>query len=352
MMIRLAATFTAIGSIASAVSSQCIEVLIQFEEEITCESATSVALAAFTFCDDDCENPEIRCPVELPSPQLVIDPQPSTCTSLAIADEPSPFTAIAYTTSREIFLTNCGPPPGGCPIVAGFSSSSAFVVVDTENQPCPSGTTTVTLPEPQFSVPAGERYIDAVFYGSCCAAAITTNAGTSFPDGFTQVVGGIPRWEADLQCGSLCDAFGQIGIRSFSFLESELDLDGDGFLTSRDADELDMRIAAGELACPLSLPCIPVELDLIEEGSTPANPVIDQEDVDALRRLATCVCHSLCEGDVNNDGAVDSADLLVVLANIGMGPGLSRAEGDLNCDGFVNSADLLIVLGAIGTTCL
>ncbi|OYT71807.1 MAG: hypothetical protein CFK49_11100 [Armatimonadetes bacterium JP3_11] len=55
---------------------------------------------------------------------------------------------------------------------------------------------------------------------------------------------------------------------------------------------------------------------------------------------------SNCEGDVNNDGQVDDADLLVVLFNFGcFGFG---CEGDLNNDTTVDDADLLIVLFNFG----
>ena len=53
-----------------------------------------------------------------------------------------------------------------------------------------------------------------------------------------------------------------------------------------------------------------------------------------------------CEGDVNGDGRVDDADLLVVLFNFGcFGFG---CQGDVNNDGMVDDADLLIVLFNFG----
>ncbi|MCS7208090.1 MAG: hypothetical protein NZ874_00785 [Fimbriimonadales bacterium] len=51
-------------------------------------------------------------------------------------------------------------------------------------------------------------------------------------------------------------------------------------------------------------------------------------------------------GDVNGDGCVNDADLLIVLLNFG-GPG----RGDVNGDGVVNDADLLIVLLNFGSGC-
>ncbi|MCX7993652.1 MAG: hypothetical protein N2651_08285, partial [Fimbriimonadales bacterium] len=56
------------------------------------------------------------------------------------------------------------------------------------------------------------------------------------------------------------------------------------------------------------------------------------------------------EGDVNNDGCVDDADLLIVLFNFG-NQGEPGITGDANSDGVVDDADLLIVLFNFGTGC-
>ena len=53
------------------------------------------------------------------------------------------------------------------------------------------------------------------------------------------------------------------------------------------------------------------------------------------------------EGDVNGDGCVDDADLLIVLFNFGNAGG----QGDVNRDGIVDDADLLIVLFNFGSGC-
>lgn len=55
-----------------------------------------------------------------------------------------------------------------------------------------------------------------------------------------------------------------------------------------------------------------------------------------------------CTGDVNLDGVVNDADLLIVLFEFG-NPGPSNA--DLNDDGTVNDADLLVVLFNFGSSC-
>jgi hypothetical protein len=53
------------------------------------------------------------------------------------------------------------------------------------------------------------------------------------------------------------------------------------------------------------------------------------------------------EGDVNGDGCVDDADLLIVLFNFGNAGG----QGDANGDNIVDDADLLIVLFNFGSGC-
>lgn len=59
--------------------------------------------------------------------------------------------------------------------------------------------------------------------------------------------------------------------------------------------------------------------------------------------------HAGANGDVNGDGCVDDADLLMVLFNFGQtGRGLNA---DVNCDGTVDDADLLIVLFNFGAGC-
>lgn len=57
--------------------------------------------------------------------------------------------------------------------------------------------------------------------------------------------------------------------------------------------------------------------------------------------------HIPLEGDVNNDGCVDDADLLEALFQFGQ----SSSSADLNKDGIVDDADLLIVLFNFGGGC-
>ncbi len=60
-------------------------------------------------------------------------------------------------------------------------------------------------------------------------------------------------------------------------------------------------------------------------------------------------CTPPCVGDINNDHAVNTADLTLLLGNFGRtGPNL---QGDLNGDNQVNTADLTILLGRFGQPC-
>lgn len=60
-------------------------------------------------------------------------------------------------------------------------------------------------------------------------------------------------------------------------------------------------------------------------------------------------CGSGCTGDVNEDGCVDDADLLLVLFNFGQSG--SGVPGDRNGDSVVDDADLLLVLFDFGCGC-
>lgn len=57
-----------------------------------------------------------------------------------------------------------------------------------------------------------------------------------------------------------------------------------------------------------------------------------------------------CAGDANGDGAVNGADLSIILANFGQ-PGSGPGFGDLNGDGQCNGADLSVLLATFGLTC-
>jgi probable HAF family extracellular repeat protein len=60
-----------------------------------------------------------------------------------------------------------------------------------------------------------------------------------------------------------------------------------------------------------------------------------------------CTAHN---GDVDNNGCIDDADLLAVLFAFG-NTGSNLVRVDVNCDGVVDDADLLIVLFNFGSGC-
>lgn len=60
---------------------------------------------------------------------------------------------------------------------------------------------------------------------------------------------------------------------------------------------------------------------------------------------------SSCSADLSGNGAIDLADLNIVLANFGTQSGATLATGDASGDGAVGLADLNIVLAGFGSSC-
>jgi hypothetical protein len=70
----------------------------------------------------------------------------------------------------------------------------------------------------------------------------------------------------------------------------------------------------------------------------------------AQRSLPAGYAASRRNGDVDNNGCIDDADLLAVLFAFG-NSGNNLGREDTNCDGVVDDADLLIVLFNFGSGC-
>ncbi|GEM_PF-4953184 len=128
----------------------------------------------------------------------------------------------------------------------------------------------------------------------------------------------------------------------------EADVNGDGVLNTSDVTALTNQIAGGTVAAFRES-----ALDIDNDG------VLDQDDVDkfaafvgalATTPVATSTCGS-CPTDLNSDGLVNAADLLLVTGNLGTTVATCSDKGDVNGDGLVDSADLLAVLGAFGLAC-
>ena len=77
------------------------------------------------------------------------------------------------------------------------------------------------------------------------------------------------------------------------------------------------------------------------------NPIGDPNVRSEAATVVIYVGAGNCPPDVTGDGAVDLADLNLVLGNFGQ----ATSDGDTNGDGGVDLADLNAVLGAFGQSC-
>jgi hypothetical protein len=100
--------------------------------------------------------------------------------------------------------------------------------------------------------------------------------------------------------------------------------------------------------------CLELDLCGVCGGdSTTCNGCTDLDacnyDVDALNDDGSCEYESCaCPEDVNGDGVISVADILVLLGEFGC---VSGCSVDLNGDDATNVQDILVLLAAFGTTC-
>ncbi len=81
---------------------------------------------------------------------------------------------------------------------------------------------------------------------------------------------------------------------------------------------------------------------------TDADGSVDNNLTFSLSLIQDVPCNNSCGGDLDNNGIINSADLIAFLAQIGC---TGECSADLNSDGIVNSSDLISFLAAFGTSC-
>ena len=113
-----------------------------------------------------------------------------------------------------------------------------------------------------------------------------------------------------------------------------------------------------QLTCQMMHPSL--NLGCIVEGSPPAPPPTPPPNPppnppSSPPTVVGVACPAACLGDIDQDGAVATSDMLVMLTQFGQHAvnyqqGTSL-PGDINCDGNVNSIDLLDFLIYYGVDC-
>lgn len=106
---------------------------------------------------------------------------------------------------------------------------------------------------------------------------------------------------------------------------------------------------AGTISSPSRV--VTIVSTLNESGPIdPTNPGLGTLTITGTIRGSLLVPVPPCPGDVNGDGAVNTADLAVLLGNFGQSVP-PNTGGDLTGNGVVNTADLAQLLGVFGTIC-
>jgi hypothetical protein len=97
-----------------------------------------------------------------------------------------------------------------------------------------------------------------------------------------------------------------------------------------------------------------VDVDIAIDPQSPRYVRVDTTAVvnECNEANNTLLAFTGCAADINRDGIVDDADLLIVLFEFGaqsVHPFYLR--GDIDCNGIVDGADLMIVLLEFGNSC-
>lgn len=112
-------------------------------------------------------------------------------------------------------------------------------------------------------------------------------------------------------------------------------------------DGLDNLAGRGFTAFRAALPGDWTQAWLVISSSSNSSAGAERYDFDNI--LFTSAPTTIV-GDANGDGAVDRADLAIVVAHLGMATGATFSEGDFNADGRVSLADVTVLQRNFGST--
>lgn len=135
-------------------------------------------------------------------------------------------------------------------------------------------------------------------------------------------------------------------IKNEFFKFNSADIDGDGYVCWRDRVLVNRQVGK-----TLTDADYDPRADFDLDGTITSADASAYLVVYLASQNAVPPCPARCNGDVNYDGYVNTADVVYFLARFGQ-TGLPYENGDINGDGITNSADLTLLTGNFGATCL
>lgn len=135
-------------------------------------------------------------------------------------------------------------------------------------------------------------------------------------------------------------------VKNETFTFNSADIDGDGYVCWRDRVLVNRQVGL-----TTSDAAYDPRADFDLDGTVTSGDASAYLAVYLTSQSAVPPCPARCDGDVNYDGYVNTADLTYFLGRFGQ-TGAPYENGDINGDGQTNSADLPLLTGNIGASCV